>query len=87
MHCCLRLLAVVAALLIAGTAWAQEQPKVWLGAELQDVSKDEADKLGWDVPRGAKVTAPVPTWSLLRCCLDREADHGDGASSQHTIPS
>ncbi len=60
MRCCSRFLATVVALLIAGAAWAQEQPKAWLGAELRDVSKDEADKLGWDVPRGAKVTAPVP---------------------------
>ena len=60
MRCCSRLLATVVALLIAGTAWAQEQPKAWLGAELRDVSKDEADKLGWDVPRGAKVMASVP---------------------------
>jgi hypothetical protein len=50
MRCCSRFLATVVALLIAGAAWAQEQPKAWLGAELRDVSKDEADKLGWDVP-------------------------------------
>jgi WD40 repeat protein len=56
------LLATVVALLIVGVgaAWAQEQRKAWLGAELRDVSKDEADKLGWDVPRGAKVTASMP---------------------------
>ena len=47
---------VVAAVLLTGTALAQDPaPKGWLGAELQDVSKDEADKLGWDAPRGAKV--------------------------------
>ncbi len=54
-------LFVAAAMLIAGTAWAQEQaPKGWLGADLQDVGKEEADKLGWDAPRGAKVRASSP---------------------------
>ena len=49
-------LLVVAAVLLTGTALAQDPaPKGWLGVELQDVSKDEADKLGWDAPRGAKV--------------------------------
>ncbi len=58
MHHGSHVLGMIVALLIAGTSWAQEQePKAWLGAEVQDVSKDEADKLGWDVPRGAKVTA------------------------------
>ena len=32
-------------------------PTAGLEFELQDVSKDEADKLGWDTPRGAKVTS------------------------------
>jgi PDZ domain len=40
--------------LLIGTASAQEL-KGWLGADVQDVSKAEADKLGWDAPRGAKV--------------------------------
>lgn len=57
MRCCLRLLGMIVALLIVGGAWAQDLPKAWLGAEVRDVSKDEADKLGWDVPRGARVTA------------------------------
>jgi WD40 repeat protein len=48
---------IVAAALLAGTAHAQEPvPKGWLGVELRDVSKEEADKLGWDTPRGAMVT-------------------------------
>jgi WD40 repeat protein len=42
------------ALLISGTASAQEG-KGWLGADLLDVTKAEADRLKWDVPRGAKV--------------------------------
>jgi WD40 repeat protein len=52
-----RLLLVAVALLSTDVAWAQDQRQGWLGVELQDVSKEEADKLGWDAPRGAKVTA------------------------------
>ena len=48
------------------TAWAlaavpalaqqsQRQPKGYLGIELRDISKEEADKLGWKSPRGIKV--------------------------------
>jgi WD40 repeat protein len=48
------LFALVLALLIGGTASAQE-PKGWLGADVQDVTKAEADKLGWDSPHGAKI--------------------------------
>jgi S1-C subfamily serine protease len=36
-------------------ALAQEG-KGWLGADLVDVSKAEADKLRWDSPRGAKIS-------------------------------
>jgi formylglycine-generating enzyme required for sulfatase activity len=38
---------------------AQEQSKGWgwLGVELSDVTKAEADKLGWDTPAGAKVVS------------------------------
>ena len=51
MYHCSHVLGMVVALLLAGAVWAQEQePKAWLGAEVQDVSKDEADKLGWDRP-------------------------------------
>jgi hypothetical protein len=42
------------AVLIGGAASAQEG-KGWLGADVLDVTKAEADKLGWDLPRGAKV--------------------------------
>jgi light-regulated signal transduction histidine kinase (bacteriophytochrome) len=48
------LLAFVLALLICGTASAQES-KGWLGADVQDVTKAEADKLKWDAPHGAKI--------------------------------
>jgi WD40 repeat protein len=49
-----RLLVVVLGLLIGGVALAQE-PKGWFGAAVQDVTKEEADKLRWDAPHGAKV--------------------------------
>ena len=46
--------------LLAGGAWAQEAGAGWLGAQLQDLTKAEADALGWEAPRGAKVVKPVP---------------------------
>jgi WD40 repeat protein len=48
------LFALVLALLVGGNASAKEA-KGWLGAEVLDVTKAEADKLGWDAPHGAKV--------------------------------
>jgi hypothetical protein len=42
------------AFLIGGTASAQEA-KGWLGADVVDVTKAEADKLGWETPHGAKL--------------------------------
>ena len=54
------LLLLFVLLTAANTAWAQEQRPAWLGLELQDVSKEEADKLGWETPRGARVTASSP---------------------------
>jgi serine protease Do len=51
---CFGALVVIAALLISGSALAQE-PKAWLGADVLDVTKAEADKLGWDTPHGAKL--------------------------------
>jgi len=59
MRACARLLFLVVALVVCGAAAAQET-KGWLGAELRDVTKAEADKLGWDAPRGAMVVAVVP---------------------------
>jgi WD40 repeat protein len=41
-------------LLLNGTASAQDG-KGWLGADVADVTRAEADKLGWDVPHGAKL--------------------------------
>src|ERR1700694_1509475 len=59
MHWRIRLMAVALALLIGGAAWAQE-PKGWLGADVQDVTKAEADKLGWDTPHGARLGVVAP---------------------------
>ena len=55
MYC--RLFLVIAALLIGGAAWAQE-PRGYIGADLQDITKEEAEALGWETPRGAKVVKP-----------------------------
>ncbi len=45
---------------LSGAAGAQEQAKGWLGAELAEVTQQEADALGWEGPRGAKLVKPVP---------------------------
>jgi WD40 repeat protein len=50
-----RSLLALCALLIAGAVAAQER-QGWLGAGLDDVTRQEADKLGWESPRGAKIT-------------------------------
>src|ERR1700730_3442181 len=63
-----RLLLALAALLIASAAWAQE-PKGYLGADLQDITKDEADKLGWEAPRGVKVVRPRENGPAARAGL------------------
>jgi len=62
MHTWWRWSFVVAVVLIAGAAWAQERRLDWLGARMQDVTKEEAEKRGWETPRGAKVdlTAGAP---------------------------
>ena len=46
--------------LLAGGARAQEAGAGWLGVELKDLTKEEADALGWEAPRGAKLVKPVP---------------------------
>ncbi len=57
----MRALAVLLfCLCLSGAGRAQEQAKGWLGAEFQDVTKEEADALGWESPRGAKLVKPVP---------------------------
>jgi hypothetical protein len=48
------LFTFVLLLLIGGSSSAQEG-KGWLGTDVLDVTKAEADKLGWDTPHGAKV--------------------------------
>ncbi len=52
-----RLVVVLLALLAGGAAWAQESGG-FLGVDLQDVTNEEADTLGWEAPRGAKVVKP-----------------------------
>ena len=46
--------------LLAGGARAQQAGAGWLGVELQDLTQAEADALGWEAPRGAKLVKPVP---------------------------
>ncbi len=51
----LRSLLALLVLLIAGAVLAQEQGQNWFGINAQDVTKEEADKLGWEAQRGVKV--------------------------------
>ena len=46
--------------LLAGGARAQQAAAGWLGVELQDLTKEQADALGWEAPRAAKLVKPVP---------------------------
>ena len=43
-----------------GTTALAQQGGGWFGAEVVDVTKAEADKLGWDAPHGAKVSRIEP---------------------------
>jgi hypothetical protein len=47
-------------IVLTGAGHAEEQAKGWLGVELKDITKEEAEALGWESPRGAKVVKPVP---------------------------
>ena len=40
---------------VIGSAASAQEPKGWVGADMLDVTKAEADKLGWDTPHGAKL--------------------------------
>src|SRR5215831_1137334 len=51
----LRSLFALLVLLIADAALAHAQGQNWFGINAQDVTREEADKLGWEVPRGVKV--------------------------------
>jgi C-terminal processing protease CtpA/Prc len=52
---CLLLFVLAAA--FADAAFAQEN-RGYLGVELQNVTKEEADRLGWEAPRSARVVQP-----------------------------
>ncbi|MFZ1108755.1 MAG: PDZ domain-containing protein [Rhodomicrobium sp.] len=57
----MRWVAALAALVLSlAAARAEEPAKGWLGVELRDVTKEEADALGWEGPRGAKAVKPAP---------------------------
>jgi WD40 repeat protein len=52
------LLVFVLLLLIGSMASAQQTAKGFLGIELKDITKEEAEVLGWESPRGVKVVKP-----------------------------
>ena len=45
---------------LSGAARAQQHEKGWLGVELKDLTKEDADALGWESPHGAKVVIFFP---------------------------
>jgi WD40 repeat protein len=51
---------ICALVVAAGAVSAQPVGSGWLGAEVKDLTKKEADALGWDEPRGAIVVKPTP---------------------------
>jgi WD40 repeat protein len=55
--CWFVLALLVGAVTVSAAARAQETGG-YLGVDLQDVTKEEADKLGWEAPRGIKVVRP-----------------------------
>jgi WD40 repeat protein len=56
--CWLAVAASLCVVILSGTA--QTQQSVGFGAEVVDLPKPEADKLGWDAPHGAKVSRIEP---------------------------
>jgi WD40 repeat protein len=52
------LFALVLLLLVGSVASAQETPKGFLDIELKDITKEEAEALSWEAPRGVKVVKP-----------------------------
>src|SRR6516225_6087885 len=54
----IRLFVFGSLLLIGSAASAQDPPKGFLGIELKDITKEEADALGWEASRGIKVVKP-----------------------------
>jgi WD40 repeat protein len=57
--CCIRLLTFVLLPLISSAILAQDPPKGFLGIELKDITREEAEVLGWEGPRGIKVVKPT----------------------------
>src|SRR6516162_3395457 len=58
MNVLIRLFVFGSLLLIGCAASAQETSKGLLGIELKDITKEEAEALGWEAPRGIKVVKP-----------------------------
>ena len=56
-----RLIAALSVLLAAATAaMAQASGQGWLGVQVAQVTKADADALGWEDPHGVKVMKTVP---------------------------
>ncbi|MFZ1110216.1 MAG: PDZ domain-containing protein [Rhodomicrobium sp.] len=51
---------LLATMPLLGAIRTQEAGSGWLGIQLADLTKEEADALGWESPRGAKVVKLVP---------------------------
>ena len=55
----IRLFVFVSLLLIGSAVSAQEPPKGCLGIEFKAITKEEAEDLGWEAPRGVRVVKPT----------------------------
>src|ERR1700681_882951 len=67
----MRFMKLIAFLSILGMAQALAQEPAFLGARVGDISKEEAQKLGWDAPRGAKLVQAVPGGRAAAAGLQR----------------
>lgn len=56
----LAMLVFAFVVVVPGALLAQQEAPGFLGVALQDLTKDEADALRWEAPRGAKVATVMP---------------------------
>ena len=67
----MRLITLLVFLAALGLARAGAQEPAFIGVRVGDVKKEEAQRLGWDAPRGAKVVEAVPGGPSAQAGLQR----------------
>ena len=87
----LSLLLCVLAAVFGGAAFSQEN-RGYLGVDLRDVTKEEADKLGWEAPRGVRVAklregSPAATAGILADDIITSLDGQDVENVERFIAS